>query len=626
MVNKIIFLLKTLFEYLILAIPFILMDYFIRVEAEQIRFKVLEKYSYIYSCSFISFFVLSSKCLKGNIGKIYYSVLFIFHFLLYLTNIIFFSFTSTFFMFKIISFAGEGSHYMFDVILDMKFKTWRNVALIIFSFILAFFVFRKENKFNFHNLFVIFGLFILIQNMVKNLFAPIRNKRWNDFKRVSNIVNEFSNSNKCMKIVGFYKFVQTDFYNTYLNFDIFLGKESKEELEFLKKIYKDMKMHAENEYTGLFKDKNVIFVQLESMDIWLINKKNTPTLHSLKNNSLVFSDHYSYRIDRGQTFNSEFCVNTGFYTPLSITKNAYDFHRNTFNSLPKMFKKLGYTLKSFHFNYPEFYDRNINYFGWGYDKFLSLLKTNEYKKNINFAALDTELIKNKIFYDEIFNCKGKFLYYIITYSIHFPFRNARHSHYILQKKFGKKIPKNLEEGNIAMILAGETDEMVKLLIEGLKKHNLYNDTIIVFFADHCAQMNKKQLSKYKITNDQRINHTPFFIWSANMKETIVNKTNCQLDILPTILNLFGIPFQEKSMIGRDIFDNNNLGLVIFEDNSWIDGKILFNNGNITKLQNISDNEIDKNYISNKTQEVRDRLRQNDLTLKYNYLKYILINN
>ena len=135
MVNKIIFLLKTLFEYLILAIPFILMDYFIRVEAEQIRFKVLKKYSYIYSCSFISFFVLSSKCLKGNIGKIYYSVLFIFHFLLYLTNIIFFSFTSTFFMFKIISFAGEGSHYMFDVILDMKFKTWRNVALIIFSFI-----------------------------------------------------------------------------------------------------------------------------------------------------------------------------------------------------------------------------------------------------------------------------------------------------------------------------------------------------------------------------------------------------------------------------------------------------------------------------------------------------------
>ena len=28
-------------------------------------------------------------------------------------------------------------------------------------------------------------------------------------------------------------------------------------------------MHADNEYTGIFKDKNAIFVQMESMDIWL---------------------------------------------------------------------------------------------------------------------------------------------------------------------------------------------------------------------------------------------------------------------------------------------------------------------------------------------------------------------
>ena len=210
-----------------MAIPFILMDYLIRVEAKQIHFDVLKKYSYIYSYSFIGFFVLSSKCLKGNIGKIYYSVLFIFHFLLYLTNIIFFSFTSTFFMFKILSCAGEESHYMFDVILDMKFKTWRNVALIIFAFIAGFIVFRKSNKFNFHGLFVFFVLFILIQIFVKNSFAPLGNKNWDDFNRISNIVNEFSNSNKCMKIVGFYKFVQMDFYKTYLNFELFLEKKVK---------------------------------------------------------------------------------------------------------------------------------------------------------------------------------------------------------------------------------------------------------------------------------------------------------------------------------------------------------------------------------------------------------------
>jgi phosphoglycerol transferase MdoB-like AlkP superfamily enzyme len=427
-----------------------------------------------------------------------------------------------------------------------------------------------------------------------------------------------------MKIAGFYKYIQMDFFKTYLNFNIFLRKKEKEELEFLAKIYKDLKNHSENEYTGIFKDKNLIFVQLEGMDSWLLNKKNTPTLYSLKKNSFVFSEHYSYKMSGGATFNSEFCVNTGFYSPISLTRNSYDFYKNTFNSLPKMFKKLGYTLKSFHFNNPDFYSRDLNYLGWGYDKFLSLIKTKKYKDR-SLAGLDTELIKNKIFYDEIFNTKGKFLYYFITFSIHVPFMNSyrSHSHHILQKKFGKKIPTNLNEDDVAMILSGETDEMVQLLLEGLKKHNLYKNTVIIIYADHSTYIDYNILSKHKITYDHRIDHTPFFIWSANMKGKIINKASCQLDILPTALNLFGIPFQEKTMIGRDIFDNKNSGLAFFDDYSWIDGKILLNNGKIVKLKNISDNEIDEKYILNNNQEVIERFKQNDLTLKLDYLKYIL---
>ena len=103
-----------------------------------------------------------------------------------------------------------------------------------------------------------------------------------------------------MKIVGFYKFIQMDFFKEYLNFKFFIRKEEKEELEFLENIYKDIRMHSENEYTGIFKDKNAIFLQLESMDDWLLNEKNTPTLHSLMNNSFVFTEHYSYKIRQAQ--------------------------------------------------------------------------------------------------------------------------------------------------------------------------------------------------------------------------------------------------------------------------------------------------------------------------------------
>lgn len=625
--NKIskIFCSENIIEYTILGIPFILIDYFIRKETQKIYLIVSQKYSYIFSYTYIIFFIFSSKSLKGNIGKIYYCILFIFHFLLFLTNIIIFSFTSNFFHFKLLSYTEEGSHFVIGVILSMRIQIWIKALIILLSFILALVIFRKSNTNKFVPLIFFFIIFIFSQNYTKNLLGPIGNKRWDDWNNPINIFNEASQPNKCMKIAGFYKYIQMDFFKTYLNFNIFLRKKEKEELEFLRKIYKNLKYHPKNKYTGIFKNKNLIFIQLEGMDDWLLNKNNTPTLHSLKKNSFIFSEHYSYKINGGSTINSEFCVNTGFCNPISLTGQSYDFYKNIFNSLPKMFKKLGYHLKSFHFNKPEFYCRDLNYLGWGYDKFLSLIKTKKYKSS-SFAGLDTELIKNKIFYNEIFNTKGKFLYYIITFSIHPPYNNIHHTHHILKQKFGNKIPKNLKIDEVAKIQAGETDKMVKLLLEGLKKNNLYNNTIILFYADHGIIFDRNVLSKYKQINDHRIDHTPFFIWSANMKRKIIKKASCQLDILPTVLNLFGIPFQEKTMIGRDIFDKNNSGIACFSDYSWIDGKILSNNGNIIKLKNISDYEIDEKYILNKNQEVRERFMQNDLTLKYDYLKYVLNKN
>ena len=486
------------------------MDYFIRKEATKIYLIASQKYSYIFSYIYITFFIFSSKSLKGNIGRIYYSILFIFYFLLFLINIILFSFNSNFFHFKLLSYVNEGSHFMIGVILSMNKRIWINSLIIILNFILTLILFRKSKRNKVFMLICFFIIFIFSQNCTKKLLGPIRRKRFDDFNNPINIFNEFTHPNKCMKIAGFYKYIQMDFFKTYLNFNIFISKKEKEELEFLAEIYKNITNHPKNEYTGIFKNKNLIFIQLEGMENWLLNKNNTPTLHSLKKNSFVFNEHYSYRMGGGSTFNSEFCVNTGFYAPISLTGNSYDFYKNTFNSLPKKFKQLGYNLKSFHFNDPNFYSRDLNYLGWGYDKFLSLIKTKNYKTS-SLPGLDTELIKNKKFRDEIFNTKGKFLYYIITFSIHYPFANSFHSHHILKKKFGNKIPKNLKIDDVAMIQAGETDEMVKLLLEGLKKNNLYNDTIILFFADHCSNFDYNILSKHKITYDHRVLYSIFYL-------------------------------------------------------------------------------------------------------------------
>ena len=64
-----IFSKRNIIEYIILAIPFILIDYFIREENKKFEFEVTQKYSYLFSYSYIMFYLLSSKAFKGNIGK-----------------------------------------------------------------------------------------------------------------------------------------------------------------------------------------------------------------------------------------------------------------------------------------------------------------------------------------------------------------------------------------------------------------------------------------------------------------------------------------------------------------------------------------------------------------------------
>ena len=53
--KSIIILIKNINEYIFLGIPFILMDYFIRKDAQKVNLIVPQKYSYIFSYTYIFF-------------------------------------------------------------------------------------------------------------------------------------------------------------------------------------------------------------------------------------------------------------------------------------------------------------------------------------------------------------------------------------------------------------------------------------------------------------------------------------------------------------------------------------------------------------------------------------------
>lgn len=554
--------------------------------------------------------------LKGKGSKIAYWIFFIISFVLFLTNCIYYSMTSLVFGFNLLELRDEGSSYILDTILNTNPLIYVfAIALIVIGIITG----KKlpvNDKYKPKRFLKVFVFFLVLHTLTPFLLGHANNNlKWNNFKNARNIYNNFSDCNKSLKISGLYEYSVRNFYFTFLKPE---EEISDEDQKFLDSIYKAEDTKEENAYTGKFKGKNLIFLQLEGMDTWMLTKKTTPNLYNLRKHSIDFSNHYSIYTGGGSTFNSEFAVNTGFTTPISYIENVYSFSKNTFPyTMARLFKEQNYSVNAFHMNKGEFYSRDINYKSWGYDNYYGLQDIQKY--NDERYVLDRELILNKTFYNKIFKQQGNFVNYIITYSPHTPFTTEKEVGKILaEEKYGKGNVPKLSEEDCAKMAASETDNMVGLLIQALKDNGLYDNTVIVAYADHYLYTldDKSILDKYKETSNNLINHTPFFVWSSDLGQlTSISKVNMQMDILPTVLNLFGIDYNSNNYIGHDILSNNFKGYAFFSDYSWYDGKVYVENQQITNGKKMSKNKLDSmnNLIS-------DVIKKNDLTLKYDYFK------
>ena len=607
---------------LYLALPFIAIDLLTRVVGADINYYRAEMVfpNILFTISWIAFFVAIILSLRGILGKILYLALSIIFFAMFFSNGVYYNVTGFSFSFNLVLMAGEGSSYILDAIKNTPVSVFLYAACIIILIIFAFIHIPKKEKTNFISLIITLVIFIIIHS-VTPLFLGKANSslEWDSWRNPRNVYNNFNDSNKCIKICGIYEYTVRDFYITFLKQDT---DEDPEELEELDELYSETTTNEENNYTGIFEGKNVIFLQLEGMDSWLLNETDTPTLYKLMQESINFENHYSYYNGGGSTFNSEFAVNTGFITPISYTENAYSFNTNTFTySLANMFSASGYSVNAFHMNTGEYYQRSLNYSNWGYDNYYSLLDLNDYDDDDLTYELDRELILDETFYNAMFEGDEPFLHYIITFTPHTPFTTSKGVGKLLAEyEYGEDNIPDLSEEECAKLMASETDYMVELLLQALEDNDLLDDTVIVAYADHYLYTlsDKSILEQYKNTDNNLINNTPFFIWSSDIEPETVTKVNSQLDILPTVLNMFGYEYITDYYIGNDIFDPDYTGYVFFDDYSWYDGNVYVENGVVT--YSATDNSEDSSVVLSLNNTINRLIRKNDLTLKYDYFK------
>ena len=222
----------------------------------------------------------------------------------------------------------------------------------------------------------------------------------------------------------------------------------------------------------------------------------------------------------------------------------------------------------------------------------------------------------------MFPIDTKFVNYIITYSNHIPFSQNKGVCKMLTEDTLEE-GTTLSEEDCARIQAKETDDMIGMLLQALEDNNLLDNTVIVAYSDHYLYTltDKTILAKYKETSNNLINHTPFFIWSKDIESTSITSVTSQLNILPTVLNLFGMYEHPSYYIGSDALDPNYEGISFFSDYSWYDGNVYVSGGVVANGGSISDVDLStKNYYINYI------IKKNDLTLKYDYFDTIVKQN
>ncbi len=553
--------------------------------------------------------VLSVFVLPKLWGKIAFGITSLFFTILSLCQYIYFKIFDQFFWIKSILVADEGANYLDYAIkmMDLRLVSCTLVSAIALILALIFWkspTFKRKQKTIF---FVVPTLVLLITHicMQPELHGDPTNE-WDTWRRPRIVYKNFNDANKSIEISGLYQFTFRDIFKTICP----IRQYSEKDYKRIDEYFEQKGEPPVNEYTGLFEGKNVIAVMMESIDTWTIDKKHTPTLYKMMKNGIEFTNYNAPFFGVGFTFSSEFAFNTGFFTPVSAV-SASNFSSNSFPyALARLFKEKGYFANSFHFNSPEFYNRGIMHKSFGYEKYHSL---SEFGITGAAAELDSNILKN----DELFNKmteKTPFYSFFITYSAHLPY-SGDSAKLELAKEYRPDLinGKIDEEKNNMQILAADTDEFFRQLLEKLEKHGLMENTVIIAYTDHFAYgiSDQEKLGKWK---GEKLSYTvPAFIYAQGIKPQKIKKPMMTIDWAPTIVNLFGLE-RKGRYIGNDIFEPSNKGFALFETWGWMDDKMYFvPSEDIPPPDKIS-------YVENQNSRVKESLEINDAVILSDYYK------
>lgn len=374
-----------------------------------------------------------------------------------------------------------------------------------------------------------------------------------------------------------------------------------------------------NKYTGMFKGKNLIFVVAESFNEIAVREDLTPTLYKLVHEGFDFENFYTS--NNLSTIGGEFQALTGLYADNTILSSWRGGKAYYPYGLGTVFKNLGYNTYAYHDNSAYYQDRNVYLKSQGFDNYKGCY--NGLEKLINceqWPQSDVEMINATV--GDYINSDKPFATYYMTVSGHFYYTYGGNA--IANKN--KDLVKDLDypeeiKGYLATQM--ELDKALEILMSKLEEANKLDDTVIVLLADHYPYNLPidyiNMLSDYKRDTLIEANSNSLIIYNSKMKSVKVDKVGMSIDVIPTVYNLFGIDYDSRLIMGKDILSTSE-GIAIFKDKSWITNKGTYYASTSKFVPKVD--TVDEDYVDTINSIVSNRLAISRMIVENDYYKYI----
>ena len=362
---------------------------------------------------------------------------------------------------------------------------------------------------------------------------------------------------------------------TEIDFDTLIAQETDRELRSMHEYFYSLKPSSQNEYTGMFAGKNLIYITAEGFSHYLIGQELFPTVTRLATEGFEFTNMYT-PLWNVSTSDGEY-VNVLGLLPKS---GVWSLARSSENYLPfalgNQFSALGYRyVLAYHNHSYTYYDRHLSHPNLGYD-----FRAPEHGLSITeiWPESDLEMMQNSV--SDYLDAEGSsFHIYYMTVSGHLEYSftgnnmAARHYDAVQQLPYSDEV-----KAYLACNL--ELEYALAYLLQALEAAGQLENTVIVLASDHypygLSMAGLEELAGQELDSNFDLYRNGLIIWQADVAHQIIDEPVSSMDILPTVSNLFGLSYDSRLLMGRDIFDQDSQPLVIFNNRSWITDKASYN--------------------------------------------------